>query len=91
MTIEGSGIWLEFDHTGTGLQSRDGKPLDWFMIAGESGDFVPAEAVIHGDRVHVSSSRITAPTDVRFGWDQTAEPNLVNRAGLPASPFRTGR
>ncbi|MFP6765764.1 MAG: sialate O-acetylesterase, partial [Planctomycetaceae bacterium] len=91
LKIDGNGIWLEFDHTGHGLQSRDDKPLDWFTIAGADGDFVPARAVIHGDRVHVSSSQISAPTRVRFGWDQTAEPNLVNSAGLPASPFRTGR
>jgi hypothetical protein len=26
---------------------------------------------------------------VRFGWHQMAEPNLVNGAGLPASPFST--
>jgi sialate O-acetylesterase len=28
---------------------------------------------------------------VRFGWNQIAEPNLSNKAGLPASPFRTDR
>ena len=26
---------------------------------------------------------------VRFGWNQIAEPNLSNKANLPASPFRT--
>jgi sialate O-acetylesterase len=26
---------------------------------------------------------------VRFGWEDAAEPNLFNKAGLPASPFRT--
>ena len=30
-----------------------------------------------------------APVAVRFGWHQLAEPNLANKAGLPASPFRT--
>jgi sialate O-acetylesterase len=28
---------------------------------------------------------------VRFGWHEIAEPNLSNKAGLPASPFRTDR
>jgi sialate O-acetylesterase len=26
---------------------------------------------------------------VRFGWRTTTNPNLMNKEGLPASPFRT--
>jgi sialate O-acetylesterase len=26
---------------------------------------------------------------VRFGWRKITNPNLVNSAGLPASPFQT--
>ena len=26
---------------------------------------------------------------VRFAWEDSAEPNLANKEGLPASPFRT--
>ncbi len=29
------------------------------------------------------------PKSVRFGWHNAAQPNLVNGAGLPASPFHT--
>jgi sialate O-acetylesterase len=90
MKIDGTGIWLEFNHS-DGLKSRDKKPLDWFTIAGEDGEFVPAKAAIHGNKVHVSSEKIAKPAHVRFGWDQTAEPNFVNGADLPASPFRTGK
>lgn len=89
--VDGKGIWLEFDHTGEGLKSSDGKPLTWFTIAGDTGEFFPAKAEIHGDRVHVSSESVAKPLHVRFAWDQTAEPNFVNSAGLPASPFRSGR
>jgi sialate O-acetylesterase len=32
---------------------------------------------------------VPEPKAARFGWHQTAEPNLINREGLPASPFRT--
>jgi len=32
---------------------------------------------------------VAAPTAVRFGWSETTRPNLVNRAGLPAYPFRS--
>ena len=44
-----------------------------------------------GGTVVVSSPQVPKPVAVRFGWHQTAEPNLMNKAGLPASPFRTGQ
>jgi sialate O-acetylesterase len=89
--IDRNGIWLEFDHAAGGLKSRDGKPLSWFTIAGEDGEFFPAKAAIHGDKVHVTSDKVAKPKSVRFGWNQSAEPNLVNNDNLPASPFRTGK
>jgi sialate O-acetylesterase len=42
-----------------------------------------------GDAVLVWSPRVTAPMAVRFGWHELAVPNLANKEGLPASPFRT--
>ena len=50
---------------------------------------MPAEAVIDGESVVVRSPSVANPVAVRFGWHQLAEPNLANKAGLPASPFRT--
>jgi sialate O-acetylesterase len=79
---------LTFDHA-AGLKTRDGQPLTWFSIAGEDKKFHPAEATIEGDKVIVRSAKVQSPVAVRFGWDQIAEPNLANGAGLPASPFRT--
>jgi len=88
MKVEGSKIRVSFDHVGEGLESRDGKPLDWFEIAGE-GEYVPADAVIDGKTVVVSSDKVKNPTAVRFAWHQLAEPNLRNKAGLMAGAFRT--
>jgi len=89
--IEGSKIRLSFNHNGSGLASRDAKPLDWFEIAGKDGKYVKAQAVIDGNTVVVSSDAIAKPTAARFAWDQGAEPNLMNKEGLPAGPFRTHR
>jgi sialate O-acetylesterase len=89
LTAEPNQIKLKFKHAGGGLVSRDGKPLSWFSIAGADKKFVPAQAVIDGETVVVSSASVTNPVAVRFGWHQLAEPNLANKAGLPASPFRT--
>jgi sialate O-acetylesterase len=89
MAVEGSKVRIDFDRTGAGLAARDGKPLDWFEIAGTDRKFVKADAAIDGDTVLVSSPSIAAPAAVRFGWDEEAQPNLMNREGLPAFPFRT--
>ncbi len=89
MEIEGNSIRLHFEHVGSGLVSRDGEPLSWVQIAGEDKQFVDAVAVIDGDTVVVSSDAVESPVAVRLGWNQIAEPNLMNKEGLPVSPFRT--
>ncbi len=89
MEIEGNTIRLHFAHTAGGLGSSDGKPLREFQIAGEDGEFVEATAVVDGHTVLVRADGLDAPKHVRFGWHKVANPNLVNKAGLPASPFQT--
>ena len=84
-------IILSFSTIGSGLMSSDGQPLNWFTIAGEDGKFVPATAIIEGNKIIVSSPEVAKPSQVRFAWDEKARPNLVNKEGLPAWPFRTGQ
>ena len=91
MKIEGDKIRVSFAHTGGGLAARDGKELSEFQIAGADGKFVPAKAVIDGETVVVSADGVTAPKNVRFGWRNVANPNLINKAKLPASPFKTDK
>ncbi len=85
---EGDKIVVSFDHS-MGLKASDGKDLSWWTVAGEDKKFVKATAKIEGDTVVVQASGVTKPVAVRFGWHQSAEPNFVNGAGLPASPFRS--
>ncbi|PTX99084.1 sialate O-acetylesterase [Opitutus sp. ER46] len=80
---------VRFADAGTGLRTRDGRPVSDFLVAGSDQRFVPAMAEIEGDRVIVSCPEIKDPVAVRFAWRETATPNLVNSAGLPAMPFRT--
>jgi sialate O-acetylesterase len=87
--IEGDKVVLTFDRADGGLMSKDGQPLTWFTIAGADGKYVPADAKVVGDTVEVSAAGIEKPVAVRFAWDETAQPNLCNKAGLPAEPFRT--
>ncbi|HWC90259.1 MAG TPA: sialate O-acetylesterase, partial [Pirellulales bacterium] len=87
--VDADKIRLSFDSVGGGLASRDGKPLTDFTIAGADERFVSATAVIEGDTVLVHADSVAKPQAVRFGWKETAHPNLINKEGLPASPFRT--
>ena len=89
MKIEGGAIRVSFAHAAGGLASRGDKALTEFTIAGADGKFVPSKAVIDGQTVVVSAPGVAAPKQVRFGWHRSANPNLVNKAGLPASPFQT--
>ena len=50
----------------------------------------PVVDVIDGDTVLVSSDKVKNPLEVRYAWgDARTIPNLFNKDGLPASPFRT--
>ena len=89
MKVEGNKIRVDFTSTGTGLISRDGKDLSDFMIAGPDNNYVKANAIIDGENVLVSADSVTEPKNVRFGWNELVNPNLSNKEGLPASPFKT--
>lgn len=88
LAIEGNKAILSFDHVEKGLVAKDGA-LKGFSIAGPDRKFVWAEAEIQGDKVVVSSPEVPNPVAVRYGWSDFPVVNLFNKAGLPASPFRT--
>ncbi|MAW94810.1 MULTISPECIES: sialate O-acetylesterase [unclassified Leeuwenhoekiella] len=88
-SVEDGKVILTFEHTGSGLVSNDGEPLSEFALAGQDGKFVWANAKIEGDRVIVWSDEIPEPKYLRYAWaDNPDNPNLYNKEGLPASPFR---
>lgn len=80
---------VKFDHAGKGLTTADGGEVKGFAIAGKDGRFAFAEAKVDGDTVVVWSKEIPEPTAVRYAWAANPVCNLVNSAGLPASPFRS--
>jgi sialate O-acetylesterase len=87
--IEKNQIVLAFDHVDGGLEARGGQ-LTGFAICGPDEKFVRADAEIEGlDKVLVHSAEVTHPIAVRYGWANYPVINLWNKAGLPASPFRT--
>jgi sialate O-acetylesterase len=88
MKVEGDKVRLTFKHVGGGLVAQ-GEKLKGFAVAGEDRKFVWAEAAIQGDAVVVQSGEVAKPVAVRYAWDDNPEATLYNKAGLPASPFRT--
>ena len=87
-TREGRTLRLWFDHLGGGLSARGGE-LRGFELAGAEGKYVAAEARIVGVNVLLSSAAVDAPLKARYAWAAAPDGNLFNKAGLPASPFRT--
>jgi len=91
LSIEGDSLRVRFDNIGGGLTSRDGQALNWFeIIDADEGGFVKADARIEGDSVILTSPEVKRPVAMRFAWSGLAEPNLMNKEGLPAGAFRAG-
>jgi sialate O-acetylesterase len=90
LKLDGSKAVVTFENA-IELKTSNGKTPDWFEICGEDMAYKKANAVIEKNRVILSAEGIEKICSVRFAWHQLAEPNLVNEAGLPASPFRTGK
>jgi sialate O-acetylesterase len=91
MAVEGEKIRLRFKYVYAGLMAKNwpAPTLSGFEIAGDDRKFVGAEAKIDGDTIVVGSAEVPHPVAVRYAWRINPQCNLYNRAGLPASPFRT--
>ena len=87
--VAGDIINVVFDNVAGGLQSSGGPLAEW-EIADRSGNYVAADAVIVGtDTVEVSSLLVSPPVSARYAYrPNPAGVNLINSAGLGASPIR---
>jgi len=88
MEIQGKKAVIHFQYAEHGLIVK-GKKLTDFQMAGPDKIFYPARAKISGNTVVVQAKEVKEPLAVRFAFTDTAEPNLFNISGLPASAFRT--
>lgn len=87
---DGNKIILSFDYVDGGWRPFDVAEPRGFTIAGEDKLFVFATAKILPDgTIEVSSSQVSDPVSVRYGWADNPVVNLYNGAGLPLTPFRT--
>lgn len=88
MEVEKDKVRIRFANADAGLVTRGGEPTDFF-IAGEDRVFYPAKAKISGNTVVVAAKGVKKPVAVRFGFSNSAMPNLFSREGLPVNIFRT--
>jgi sialate O-acetylesterase len=88
MKIEKDKTRISFENAEKGLMTKGGAPTE-FYIAGEDRKFVPATAKIEGSTVVVWNKDVKNPVAVRFGFTNTAMPNLFSKEGLPVNIFRT--
>ncbi|WP_416865302.1 MAG: sialate O-acetylesterase [Imperialibacter sp.] len=58
-----------------------------FELAGEDGQFLPATGEVKGNKLYIHSGTVAEPKAVRFDWSNDPEYYIINKAGLPASPF----
>lgn len=90
MKVSGNRVRVAFAGIGGGLMSSLGTKVGGFEIAGADQVFYPADAILDGNSVIVTSDKVASPVAVRFGWLGDASANsLFNKEGFPAVPFRT--
>ena len=79
---------IELTFTNGALTAK-GDTLKGFTMAGADKQFHPANAILKGNTVIVTSPDVANPVAVRYAWANNPICNLYNTAGLPASPFKT--
>jgi sialate O-acetylesterase len=84
--FDGSAVKVSFTHAESGLVVKNGG-LKGFELAGSDKSWAPADATIDGDKVMLSSPKVTHPMYVRYGWAGVPIATLYNGDGFPASPF----
>lgn len=89
---EGNKITISYTNTGSGLITSDSEAPAEFAVAGADKKFVWAKTKMEGDKIIVWSDWVKEPKYIRYAWaDNPVNPNVYNKEGLPASPFRTDK
>jgi sialate O-acetylesterase len=79
---------LFFNDTPNGLVAGS-KTISGFYIAGENGEWMPADAKIEGNKIVVWNKKLKQPAYIRYGFGNTIVGNIASKEGLPLVPFRT--
>lgn len=90
--IAGNGkITVHFAYADDGLVVK-GEEATGFEIAedidGVPGEFVPAKALVEGNRVVLSADSVKEPAYVRYLWTNYSDVTLFGKNGICAEPFK---
>jgi len=86
-SVSGSNVTVRFSHS-DGLKTNDGKMPAGFAVVGSNGTWYAADkAEIVGNAIVLSSTKVTKPVRVVYGWNERPRLNLYNSDGLQATPF----
>lgn len=81
-------LLIELDQVEGGLKIS-GEQLQGCMIAGEDGNWAPAQGRIEGSSLLIWNKKLKKPEFVRYGFGNAVVGNLVTGYGLPVTPFRS--
>jgi hypothetical protein len=84
-------IRIAFEHTGAAWPPQTIMPFEDLRLPGPIGRWRKAEAQIDGADLLLSSAFVQRPERVRYSWAPNPDGNLINREGLPASPFEASK
>ncbi|MBX2944852.1 MAG: sialate O-acetylesterase [Cyclobacteriaceae bacterium] len=78
-------VIIHFRYSEEGLISKDGKLKEFEIYDGKQWHSMPAK--INGATVEVSTKNISTIKGIRYAYKNDSNPNLFNKAALPASCF----
>ncbi len=82
-------ISLKYAENGLVVKNRYGY-IQGFEIAGEDKTFYYAQVQLDGNKLIITSPKVSKPVAVRYNWsDATEDGQLFNQEGFPLAPFRT--
>ena len=88
MEVNKNQLTISFEYA-EGLKTKDGEAPKGFWIAGKDKQWHKATAKIKGNSVILTATAVKEPIACRYAFAGKPEVNLINKAALPAYPFRT--
>jgi len=82
---QGDEVVVRFKHA-AGLTAKDGVPRQ-FEAAGADGKFTAVKARLDRETIRLDVTGVPGELTVRYAHREWPDGNLLNAAGLPASPF----
>ena len=86
VTPKGNSLVLTFKFS-KGLHTTNGEAPQGFEVSADNKKYYPATATIDGETVILTCDQVKRPKYARYGWYTFMEPNLVNEAKLPTTPY----